>query len=216
MKGLIIKDLLLTRSYLKNLLFLMVAFALIGISTGNVIAFYIPFIAIMICMSTFSYDEYNKWNSYLLTMPIKKKNVVKAKYLFTILIVFFATILGIILSIFISLVKDTFVLSNFLNTVGISSFYGIIGLFIFVSLIYPLLYKFGSEKGRIYVMGLIAFIVMIMLVISSLSNSIGIHIPDSFISFIKNNIIYLSAIMTVVLYFISYFISVRIYSKKEF
>jgi ABC-2 type transport system permease protein len=78
-----------------------------------------------------------------------------------------------------------------------------------MSVIFPLLFKFGVEKGRIFMMIVIFIPVAALMMISKL----GISMPDEEI--IKS-VIYLSPIIGAVIFLISIYVSLWIYKKKEF
>lgn len=214
MKGLIVKDLLFLKGNLKTVIILFIAFICMSFSMkGMGFAFYLPFIAIMMCTSTFSYDEYNKWDIYSTSLPISRKKIVKAKYLFSFL--------ALIVSFFISLLV-TFIVSNIQNNFDAeillpSIVYGFLAISIVLSIMYPLIYKWGVEKGRVAVfIVIIIFAALIGLASFALKN---ISLPFSFSSFIPFFTEYQYIILSVLAFlflYISYLISYKIYEKKEF
>ena len=84
MKGLIIKDLLLMKENWKQLLLFGLIFIVIGLEGNQILTFVPVFLSLMVLLSTFSYDDYNKWNSYAVTLPNGRKNIVRAKYIASI------------------------------------------------------------------------------------------------------------------------------------
>ena len=81
MKGLLIKDFLLLRSYGKSLLLMFLLFLIIGATSGPAFIVGIVMIeSVMLAVSTFSYDDMAKWNSYMLAMPVSRKTAVREKY----------------------------------------------------------------------------------------------------------------------------------------
>ncbi len=69
MIGLIKKDLLMTIGNLKTLGIIFVAFTLMAINGNGSLVFVPALISIMTMMTTFSYDEYNKSDAYISTLP---------------------------------------------------------------------------------------------------------------------------------------------------
>ena len=61
-------------------------------------SFFLPFLGLMLCMSTISYDEFNNWHAYVSTLPQGKINVIKSKYIITIGVTTILTIVGVIIS----------------------------------------------------------------------------------------------------------------------
>ena len=93
-KGLIKKDIFNLASYKMSLLILLICMCVMGMASSSMVN-YIPIIAItmvgMIALSTFSYDDISKSNTYILSLPTNKKEIVLSKYIFII-----AIILGIV------------------------------------------------------------------------------------------------------------------------
>ena len=74
MKGLIKKDLLVVRSNAKILFIVLVALSLLAIKDNSSdILVIMPIFSIMMFVSTFSYDEFNKFNTYVSTLPNGRK-----------------------------------------------------------------------------------------------------------------------------------------------
>lgn len=217
MKGLIIKDLLFLKNNMKTFLIILLAFAIIAISSENYsfMIYTIPFFLVMMTISTFNYDEFNNWNSYCLTLPISRKKIVQSKYLFTI----FLAIIGIILSALIIIIFKS--INQSLNLEEqISNFSGsFFAVSLIISILYPLIYKFGSEKGRIFIFIIVIGISIILGVIFSLLEQLSINYQYLLSSLNSLNYIQISLsmlIISIVIIIISYLISLRIYQKKEF
>ena len=209
MLGLIKKDILMIKNNLKFLLISLIIYVMFAIANEVDISFIIPFMIAMFFISTFSYDEYNNWHAYAITLPNGRNNVVKSKYIATLLLITVATLVSIILSIVMSSIRKTLDIEEILSYCMGST----IAIIFIISLIYPLLFKFGSEKGRIAL-----FIVSFVLVaIVSLSSKITtFSISKNLIIFVENNLPLIFIISIVLMLSISYIISVKIYSKKEY
>ena len=78
---------------------------------------------------------------------------------------------------------------------------------------YPLIFKYGIEKGRI---GLFALTFAIVGIIGLLSRVIKIDIPNNIISFLDNYWFIVIPIVLIIILLISYKISKKIYLKKDF
>lgn len=222
MKGLIIKDLLQLKSYFKTLIIFMFIFVCVSLepentSTDGILIIMMTLGLGMFGMATFSYDEMAKANKYILTFPLTKKEVVLSKYVLQFLLTITGAILGSILSVIISIVlsKD---MPNFIDLISIA-LGGVFGIGLVESIQMPCFYKMGAEKGRIYMFIItvaVAFIAggIITLgekVINNFSidlNSIN-NILETFLPFVLLGLVLLE-------YFISYKISYKVYSKKEF
>lgn len=209
MLGLIKKDLLMIKSNLKVLIIIFIIFSSTALKQNNDLSFFPILISIMLSISTFSYDEYNKWNSYAITLPNGRKNIIRAKYLSALLLSIMAVVLSIILLIIIqstnhpiNFTEITFKMIMSLFSIGLT-----------ISIMYPVLFKFGVEKGRIAIfIGIFAITVLMGLVIKKLKLSFSAHIIQSLASYY---FIIIPSISVMVL-LISYKISIYISSKKEY
>lgn len=86
MKSLLLKDLYNMRTNVRYLLVMMLVFAVAFIPNGYLNFLFITSTMFSVMMvSTFSYDEYAKWNRYALVMPIQKRDIVAGKFLMAVL-----------------------------------------------------------------------------------------------------------------------------------
>lgn len=208
MLGLIKKDLLMTKGNLKSLAIILIIFSLMALSQNNDLSFFPIFISVMLSISTFSYDEYNNWNSYAITFPNGRKNLIKAKYLSALFLSAIAAILSIGLLIGIGIINNNLNFQEILSSMLIAFFS--IGLTI--AIMYPIIFKFGVEKGR---MAIFIGIFIITAIVGILIKKIKISIPQNILSFLNHNYLILLSILILILLLASYKISVHIYSKKE-
>ena len=73
MLGLIKKDFLLIKANLKSLSIIFIVFIVMMFQGSFDVAFVMPLLGIMMFISTFSYDDFNHWNSYAITFPNARK-----------------------------------------------------------------------------------------------------------------------------------------------
>ena len=88
MKGLIIKDFLNLKKHSKYYIILMIFYFILGIANEDFIMFgsmIIVFSAIL-PITAISYDEKNNWDSYALTMPISRKDLIVSRYILGIIL----------------------------------------------------------------------------------------------------------------------------------
>lgn len=222
MKGLIIKDLLQLKSYFKTLIIFMFIFVCVSLepentSTDGILTIMMTLGLGMFGMATFSYDEMAKANKYILTFPLTKKEVVLSKYVLQIILTLTGAILGSILSVIISLVLSKNI-PNFIDLISIA-LGGLFGIGLVESIQMPCFYKMGAEKGRIYMFiitvavafiagGIVMFAEKVINNFSIDLNSIS-NVLETFLPLVLLGLVLLE-------YFISYKISYKIYSKKEF
>ena len=217
MKGLIIKDLCVIKNQMKTLLLVLAFFIIFSIinEDATFILFLVPFYMIMILITTFNYDEFNKWDSYCNSLPLSRKEIVKSKYILFNATSLIALILGILASFIIpSFIENTTFESLFASIIGVA-----FGICLVISLLIPFYYKFGSSKGRIMLFLCIVILALLIGAITSLdifNNKELMNIINSLNNLSLGMFTLLLIILTVIIMSISYYISVRIYKNKEF
>ena len=209
MVGLIKKDLLMIKSNLKMVLIMLVVFFIMALQGEFDISFVPPFIVVMLFMSTFSYDEFNKWDAYAVTLPNGRNNVVKSKYVASLILTIVTIILTIILNSLVGLINNNLEFDKFISTIMGCVF----GVILIQSIMYPFIFKYGMEKGRI---GLFVISFAIVGIIGLLSSVLKINIPTNVVTFFDNYWFVIIPLISIVLLLISYKISEKIYLKKEF
>lgn len=210
MLGFIKKDLFLIKG---NIKFLIILFAIYGIMAyqGEMdLSFLLPFMSVVLMMTTFNYDSYNKWDAYAITMPNGRKNSVRSKYLATILILFIATLIVTILSFAVTYArKDTIDYEYVLSTM-FGCFFATTVLEAFM---YPTIYKFGIEKARI---GILVIVFGILIVVGFITKHIDLSKMTKLFDILSNYWMIIVPIIIILILYISYKISERIYMNKEF
>ncbi|SHJ35350.1 ABC-2 family transporter protein [Clostridium amylolyticum] len=206
MKGLIIKDILNLKNYGRSIL-LIVAFYGIFAYTINDAGFLggmIVLLMTMMSISSFSYDDLAKWDKYALSLPISRKDMVMSKYLLSIIFIVLGAALSFVIVFVISNIKSSVNLWELLLQTYSSSAVAII----FISVLMPLLYKFGVEKSRIMIMAVFAIPTLLLVLLSKL----GIAKPseDQLMFLLK-----MSPIIVIAVMMVSAFISYNIYKKKD-
>ena len=216
MKGLIIKDLCVLKNQMKTLLLVLAFFVIFSIinEDATFILFLIPFYMIMILITTFNYDEFNKWDSYCNSLPLSRKEIVKSKYILFNATSLIVLILGIIASFIIpNFIDNTTFESLFASIIGVA-----FGICLVISLLIPFYYKFGSSKGRIMLFLCIVILALLIGMITSLdifNNKELMNLLNSLNNLSLGMITLLLIILTSIVMSISYYISVRIYKNKE-
>lgn len=207
MKGLIIKDIFALKQQGKILLGLLVFYAVYSIMFENMsmLAAMIVLLCVMLPITTMAYDEKSKWEKYALSMPIERKTIVLSKYLFAIV----AELIGVVL---VGILGGTIVLFTgeleIMEMLMMTLVIGGVGL-VFLTIILPILFKFGVEKAR-----------FLMLIVIFIPAMLGMMIPQMGIAPPSMETLkllgYLSPIAVVGLLLVSVKISIGIYDRKEF
>lgn len=210
MLGLMKKDFLLIKANIKSMIIIFIVFLIFAFQGTFDIAFIVPIIGIMLFISTFSYDDFNNWNSYAVTLPDGRKNVVRAKYVASIILAVALGILCLVISMTISYVRANSM--NFDDT--ISLLMGtMLSSVIIISLLYPIMFKYGATNGRIIMFVVIFGIAGIGVM---LEKFIDMTFLMNMINELDNYMFIAVPVISIILLGISYLISSKIYINKEF
>lgn len=214
MTGLLKKDLLLLQSYVKNLILIVIMFT--GISFLNesysFLASALPCMFSILCLSLISYDDYYHWDAYSLTLPVEPRDCVRSKFIITAALLAFGTILGMVLSFAVTLARQEPVSYE---EIFYTAYAGItIGL-LMMSLMYPIAYRFGTEKGRFVMFGIFASTFVIIILLGKAAMSLDLPVK-SMLEFFEGAGKFLPILIMLVITFVSYRISCRIFLNKEY
>lgn len=210
MLGLIKKDLFLIKSNLKILATLFVIYGFMSFQGEMDLSFILPFMSVAIMISTFSYDTYNKWDAYVITLPGGRKNSVKAKYLATIILITITTVIITIISVGISYshTKVVDVPGIFSTIMG-----AVFATILLQSLMYPAIYKFGIENARI---GIFIVVFGIAIICGIIAKHVDFKPLLQLLDNLENYWLIIFPIAMIVILYLSYKISEGIYKKKEY
>ncbi|KOA21401.1 hypothetical protein CLHOM_00720 [Clostridium homopropionicum DSM 5847] len=161
------------------------------------------------------YDEKYKIHVALNSLPIKKHEIVLAKYLSFILHIFLISGVIIIFTLILSILglKTSARTANIWDMIIAFNILGI-----FYSIYYPIYYKFESSKLRILNIGLYLMLLVAPNYITKfLKSDSGTNLIKYLSTFNNTNALSLIIlILSIFLLIVSFLISIRIYSKKEF
>lgn len=207
MLGLIKKDLLLIKANLKSMIIIFVIYIMLAFQGTLDVTFIIPIIGIMLFISTFSYDDFNNWNSYAVTLPDGRRNVVRAKYIVSIILMIILAVVAFFIGIGISYIK-----TNSINLDEIiSSLMGtMLSSVIIISLLYPIVFKFGATNGRIILFAVVFGIAGIGTLIAQFIDMTPII---NIINKLDNYLLIAIPIIYIILLGISYLISSKYQAK---
>lgn len=210
MLGLIKKDFLIIKANLKSMVITFIVYLMLAFQGTFDVTFIIPIIGIMLFISTFSYDDFNNWNSYAVILPDGRRNVVRAKYIASIILTVVLGIIALAIGIGISYIKTNAINLNEI----ISSLMGTaLSSITIISLLYPIVFKFGATNGKII---LFAVVFGIGGIVALVSNFIDMTSVINMINGLDNYSLIAIPIISVILLGISYLISNKIYQNKEF
>lgn len=183
MIGLVKKDLLVARKTMRAyFLFLLFYFglAVMGMFNISFVATFACVLVMMMPMAAFSYDEQAKWDRYAMSMPLGRRAVVGARYLFALALAIIAAAIGTVTCVILyALEREDLIesLATVLSSLGVG--------ILFAAIILPLCYKVGPERARPY-MYVIIFVPIIALF---LAYRMGVHVDLSFLEGISEAIL---------------------------
>jgi hypothetical protein len=143
MKGLILKELYMVKSYCKLHLLLLLGFGVLGILDGEN-AFFLLYPAVMagtIPMTLLAYDAQSGWQNYCQALPVTRRQQVTVKYLMGLMAVAVALVIDAVM-----LLGQGASAARFGAVLGAVLLAGCFGF----SLTLPPVFRLGVEKGRMF------------------------------------------------------------------
>lgn len=206
MIGLIQKDIFVCKKSLRTIAILILVFAAMGmISDDNSLIMFITGMYFpMLVMTSFAYDHQAKWDAYGMTMPVSRSETVLAKYLLGLLLSLVGGVISLLLSAAVKLYRH-----SALEATDVISQLVVLGVsLVILSILIPLIYRFGVEKARIFMIAIFLVPTIGVLLFSKLS------LPPVNEQII-NTLVVMSPFLVILIGVISYFISARVFEKKE-
>ncbi|MBQ8834309.1 MAG: ABC-2 transporter permease [Oscillospiraceae bacterium] len=207
MRGLLLKDLYMAWKYCKLYLLMVVGFLMIA-AGGHSNSFFLIYPSIMsglIPMSLLAYDEQHKWDQYSLTLPYTRVQLVSVKFLVGLALCFVVVISSALVLAIRMLTANEFSWNIWIVWVGSVLCSCLLG----PSLCLPFMFKLGAEKGRIFYsisLGLLCAICVLL----TLNLPTGTGITD------LAAVIPLACLVSIAIFALSWWLSIRFYEKREF
>ena len=210
MTGLVLKDMLVMRKTLKTYVLFLAFYlllAVIGLFPISTITAVTQIIIMMLPLSAFSFDELAKWDRYAIALPLGRRRVVAARYLFTLLMVLIAAAFSLLTCTGISITGNGLFLENLaavLTTLGL-------GLLV-ADLLLPLNYKLGPERSRPYLYAIVFLPVIALVGAAQLGWLDWLdQVPESYVI----SLFALAALLPLLGFPVSWLVSCRIMERKE-
>lgn len=220
MKGFLVKDARLIWHNKRLFLIMLVVslFALWKTGSYSFIIAYITMIGILLAVTTISYDEYDKSIVYLMTMPAGRAVYVAGKYI----VMFGGSLIGTALGTLTCIIMYPELAMDIAVQAGV-----ICAVMVPLQLVMmPLQLKFGGEKGRMVLMGLLASVMVIAASLEDImafvfgSYEVGLAVVDDSIKKLRSMPaaaawVFIAALCAA-LFALSFQISRKIVQKREF
>ena len=210
MMGLVKKDFYLAAGLARSYLIVAAIFlvlSLAGIYEFSFLSSFMSLLCIMLPVNVFSYDEQAKWDKYAAALPGGRRAVVQARYVFTLIVSAGAVVLGGAVWVpACPLVRPPG--EMFWELVQSTAAGGSVGILLNAVML-PLMFKFGVQKGRLYLALVLAILFGAFLG--------GVAALASAVQEPSVLILPLAAIPAAGLLALvpSYFLSLRIFRKKD-
>lgn len=217
MTGLIAKDFLVSKRSLKAYFGIMIFYAVLTFMGVFNISFVTAFVSVMLIMlpiGTFSYDEAAKWDRYAMALPLGRRAVVGARYLFTLLVTLISLALALLSGVAVSVTGQ----GSFIE-VMVTAFATLASGLLVSDLLLPLCYKLGAERARPYLYAIIFIPVIVLFLAFRMGVRIDTSWLDSLLLSSPGALLALSALpllAALALMFVSYLISCRVAANKEY
>ncbi len=210
MKGLMMKEIIMIKKMTFPIIIFLAAGVMSGVGGGN--SFFCLVIAVFlsaISMGNYNRDELSKWNQYSIAMPWDRKTIVSFRYIFMIIMGLISTVLSSAVYLLSIVVGTSEFSGGTLTVLAIGAF--VVSL-IMPTICTPIAMRFSSNTA----------LWVLMLIGGCIGGfSTAIFTEDDFINFAKNlsgiaNLIpYIIVAGMLLLYAVSWMISLKFYQKKD-
>ena len=212
MKGLILKELYLIKSFSKQYVLLMVLMGAWSVFVHNIsfVAIYVMVLGSSMVLSTTSMDEAVSFHKFAVTMPVNARTLVKSKYVILFLTVGVGELLVWLFSAAVNLLP-----TGSMEIVGMEGMIVTGCLFISANAAsIPVMFKVGVTKSRYTYLIVMVVIGGVILGGYKASKLAGLSLDDM-LTEMEWALNLTAVILAAVIVAVSYFISVKIVQKKE-
>lgn len=208
MKGLILKDFLNLKKSGKSIVFILAFYVLYAfmMDSTEFVTGMIVVLCTMLAITSFSYDDLAKWDKYALSLPITRKEMILSKYILAFLLSILGVLLAFATSMLVSKIKTPVAIEDLL----LASYVVFAIALTFISILLPLIYKFGVEKSRLFIMLIFGIPAALFFLLASLP--LGLQMPTESQLMLALKI---SPLILIIILFISFNVSYKIYKNKD-
>ena len=207
MKGVLVKDLYIARS---NILVTIVSLVVLGFGLSflletSALLVLAPVAATTAAFISITSDAASKWNKNVITMPVSRNQIIGEKFLFYILL----AVLGMLTALVPCAVLAYFSMDITLHSLLLYGSIGMSATLLAGGISLPCAYLFDPEKSQI---------VFMMSFMASTGIITGLVLLINLVFPVKENILlafHIVLIISVIWFFISYRIAVKVYQKRD-
>lgn len=206
MRGLLIKDFISLRKYGRSALLVVAFYVLFSfmVDDTSFMSGMVVLLFSMTAITSFAYDKQAGWEEYALSLPLPRKTLVKSKYVMSLLLAFAGMAMSVLLGIALNVITKKSGITEHLTSTYVLFAISIL----FLCIMLPLIFKFGVEKSRIF---MIVVVAIPSAAIFALDRA-GFKLPSEELF---GRVLIYSPLMLAALYIFSYMLSRCIFEKKE-
>lgn len=203
MKGLIRKDFYLLWRYCWLMPLLLLAFIVFSVfSSGGQSPFFIYYPCILssvIPVNLLAYDDAEHWLTYCDTLPVTRRQYVCGKYIMSLICGGTIFLLSAVAAVIRFCRNGAFCPADLTDQLAVLATISLLSS----ALVMPPIFKFGAQKGRIVFIGVIGIFCGLAAILDTPDLS-GVTLP-----------IALLPILAMVIFAVSWLLSIRFYEKRE-
>ena len=216
MFSLVLKDILIQKKYVLFSIIYAFFFSFMFKSTDSSMLFImIPImVSYMLIIGACGYDDKNKCEIMLNSLPINRTTLVISKYISTFVFI----LIGLLLTLATTTILNSLGFGHFNKPMNLENILGpVVGVLLLSCLYFPLYFKFGYQKSRYF---LISVFFLIFAIPTTLSKIIAKgNTPPSFIVYLNSQPDSLITTFIIIIAFIillaSMLLSIRFYLNKD-
>lgn len=214
MSGLILKDLFAMKKQFRVVGLISIVYMGIGIMSNNssFLLYLVFFFNIALILAAFSYDEKPGFEKYARILPISYKTLALARYVETLVINAICLAVVIPFSIYVEGSGKAVIEIVSACTAAVS-----VGM-ILLAILFPIIYRFGIEKGRIMIFAIVFIPVFVFAMLNKMNLSFDINkiMTDPIFIYVFEHAYIIAPVIALIFLGISYFASISIIAKKEY
>lgn len=156
MRGLFEKDIRIIKNQ-KKMMLIFAGMGVLPLLSGVEISFILPYMASVMTSVAISYDSMDNGNSFLFTLPVRRKDYATEKYFF---VCGFGAVSALIVAIacgILLLVRKSEMTAGVL---GVETMICLLIVLLLADLLVPLQIKFGAEKSKIVILATVGILVL--------------------------------------------------------
>lgn len=217
MKGLLIKDFKLLNVQ-KNFFAAIIAICFVMIVMTDDASFAIGFLGfsgMLFMLSSISYDEFDNGNAFLFSLPVTREEYVLEKYGFGLIVSSCAWLFGVLISILFSETNNSGLFEEKISS-AVALFLTVV---IMLAIMTPIQLKFGGEKSRIAILGIVGIVCVFGILVGRIQNVLEIDfspVLNRLAAVGDHTFLVIMLIVAIAAIILSYWISRTIICKKEF